>query len=233
MYRMKNNRTKTYYSRANNHKDVLRWLLAIILVMSVMTCAILNSNAAEASAETPKKAAEYQIKAIYLYNFLLFTEWPRYNNIKGDTEEKLPAITIGILGRDPFGDSFAEVEGKVIKSHKKRLVIKKLGSYDEKLDLTQCDLLFICQSEKDNLKEIVVRLSGLPVLTVADLPGFLERGGMINLVKRQKKVRWEINQGPVKKARLKLSSQLLRNAVRIVKASEPTSKETEEAATGQ
>lgn len=151
----------------------------------------------------------------------------------GRRKKKEAQVVIGILGRDPFGDSFAEVEGKVIKSHKKRLTIKRLGAYNEELDLTQCDLLFICQSEKGNVNEIVTRLNGRAILTVADLPGFLEKGGMINLVKRQKKVRWEINRRPVKKAKLKLDSQLLRNAVRIVKISKSTSEKTKNTATGQ
>ena len=54
---------------------------------------------------------------------------------------------------------------------------------------------------------------------------------MINLVKIEKKIRWEINQKPVKKARLKLSSQLLRNAVRIVKVSKTSSQKTEDITT--
>ena len=166
-----------------------------------------------------RQATEYQIKAVYLYNFLLFTKWPEDGESdasKDNPGEQQDTIMIGILGDDTFGDSFAEVEGKVIKSHKQKLVIMRLGRYHKRLDLSPCDLLFICESEKDKLAEILSSVGGEPVLTVADSGGFLETGGMINFVQRGKKVRWEINQTPVKRARLQLSSQLLRNAVRVV-----------------
>jgi hypothetical protein len=157
---------------------------------------------------------------VYLYKFLLFVDWPQ---VKPADITKEPAsnpekkiITIGILGKDPFGESFADVEGKLIKSKKKRLVIKRFGRFKGRLDLTECDLLFVCSSEKRWLGEIMKKVNGKSVLTVGDMDGFLEAGGMINLMKVGNKIRWEINRAPAKKAGLRISSQLLRNALRVV-----------------
>ena len=55
-----------------------------------------------------QKVSEYEIKAVYLYNFVLFVEWPEDENRK--------ELTIGILGKDKFGDSFNSVSGKKIKN---------------------------------------------------------------------------------------------------------------------
>jgi hypothetical protein len=197
------------------------------------------ASATYASDTSKRQATEYEIKAVYLYNFLLFVRWPDEQSSSsgagsassaagvGNTEresDNQQVITIGIVGDDPFGDAFAQVEGKLIKSKQKTLIIKRFGRYRKELDLHQCQLLFISPSERDNFKTILESLNRCAMLTVADNEGFLECGGMINLVKVEKKIRWEINQRPVKKAGLWLSSQLLRNAVRVVEIPEDSEK---------
>lgn len=216
---MTKDRTKSYIA-SPNRKGIVLWRLVItMLAVVVLASTILTSKTAEVygAAEKQRKATEYQIKAVYLYNFLLFVQWPKNNN---DTGQPDKTITIGILGDDPFADSFAQVEGKLIGSKKKILVIERLGPYNKDTDLSNCQLLFIDDSEKKNFKPLLRTLSGRPVLTVADTKGFLEAGGIINLVELRKKIRWEINQTPAKLARLRLNSQLLRNAVRIVQIPE-------------
>ncbi|MCD6395583.1 MAG: YfiR family protein, partial [Planctomycetes bacterium] len=125
-------------------------------------------------------------------------------------------IIIGIVGEDPFGESFREVEGKRVKASKRRLAVKRFGRYGKNTDLSGCDLLFVCELEKKHLSGILGLLKGKPVLTVGECSGFLEAGGMIDLVRIKNKIRWEINRTPVKKAQLKMSAQLLRNATRVV-----------------
>lgn len=171
------------------------------------------SGASSYVAASTKKASEYEIKAVYLYNFLLFASWPESDD---DDDGDAGNICIGIVGKDPFGDSFSEIEGKVIKSLNKKLLVKRYGSYKEGLGIEECKLLFVCSSEKGKLIEIVKELKGSRTLTIADVDGFLKYGGMIKLVKVKKKIRWEINRTPLKKANIRLSSQLLRSAVKIV-----------------
>ena len=166
-----------------------------------------------------RQASEYEIKAAYLYNFLLFTEWPEVKKADSDQQEAPTSdstITIGILGDDPFGTDFAKIEGKTLKASKKQIVIKRLGRFSAEMDLKQCELLFICRSEEENLEKIIKAIGDAPVLTVSESKEFLEAGGMINLVLVKKKVRWEINRTPIELARLQVNSQLLRNAVRTV-----------------
>ena len=200
----------------------------------VMMYAVANCAGDSAHAADPmlRRAKEYEIKAVYLYKFLLFVQWPE---VKPADIEKKPAsnptenvITIGIVGDDPFGESFKEVEGKLIKSKKKRLVIKRFGRFKSRLDLTECDLLFVCSSEKKILHKILEEVRGKPILTVGDTTGFLEAGVMMNLVEVGNKIRWEINRKPAKKAGLKMSSQLLRNALRVVEAPKADKKSDQE-----
>jgi bifunctional DNA-binding transcriptional regulator/antitoxin component of YhaV-PrlF toxin-antitoxin module len=83
--------------------------------------------------------------------------------------------------------------------------------------LKRCHLLFICPSEKKNVNEIIGLVKNQGVLTVADTQGFLDAGGIVNFVIEDNKVRFDINLTASEKARLKIRSQLLRLAKKVVK----------------
>jgi len=83
--------------------------------------------------------------------------------------------------------------------------------------LKKCYLLFISQSEKKNTKEIIELLKDSSVLTISDSQGFLDAGGVANFVIEDNKVRFDINLTASEKAGLKIRSQLLRLAKKIIK----------------
>jgi hypothetical protein len=72
-----------------------------------------------AAADSP---SEYQVKAIFLFNFSHFVDWPA-EAFKSPTE---PFI-IGVLGADPFGPRLDEaVRGEHIAGHP--LVVRRFNS---------------------------------------------------------------------------------------------------------
>ena len=197
--------------------NILLLFGALFLLVVLLADKPSQASFAYGRTASGKQASEYEIKAVYLYNFLLFTEWPKAEDAKNEDKDKhAETICIGVLGDDPFGNAFKEVEGKTVGGKGKKLVIKYYGRYKASKDITHCQMMFICSSEKKNVKHILRRLSKKPVLTIADMSGFVESGGMVNFVKAGKKIRWEINSTPVKRAGIKLSSQVLRNSTRIV-----------------
>ena len=56
----------------------------------------------------------------------------------------------------------------------------------------------------------------MKVLTVSDVPEFCERGGIIGLVKKDDKVRFEVNRAAADRAQLVLSSELLKVATKVI-----------------
>jgi hypothetical protein len=166
---------------------------------------------------------EYQVKAAFLYNFIQFVDWPE------ETSDSNEPITIGIIGNDPFGNAFEPIKDKKVKG--RAVVIKRFESFekpknstekdkpesDQEIEtLTKCHLLFICPSEQKNLKEIIDTVKDHGVLTVGEMEGFLESGGIINWFVEEKKIRFEINTAAAERAKLKIRSNLLRLAKRIV-----------------
>jgi hypothetical protein len=78
-----------------------------------------------------------------------------------------------------------------------------------------CDILFVGEGEEENLPLIFSRVQGHGVLTVSEIQGFAERGGIIRLFEEDKRLRFEINPGVAEQEGLRLSARLLKLA-RIV-----------------
>jgi hypothetical protein len=151
---------------------------------------------------------EYDVKAAFIYNFAIYIEWP-----EGFRSNPDRPFVVGVLGKDPFGPAIDRaLKGRTVQ--RRAVVVKR---FDRVEDALHCDILFIASPESLNSKHELAVLDRRPVLTIGDVDGFATRGGMINLVMEEKKVRFEINVEAMERAGLKPASQLLRLA-RIVDA---------------
>ncbi|MHC4552064.1 MAG: YfiR family protein [Planctomycetota bacterium] len=201
--------------RTHKRHPVFRRLLIIAIFSMILMTGTGLADEAMSEDSAQRKATEYKVKAVYIYNFLLFVNWPQTDQQAESDQNK--EVVIGILGKDPFGDSFKDVENKPLKGKKKTLRIKRLDQFTPQTSFDDCHLLFICQSEMEKLADILKKIDNKPILTVADSEGFAENGGMINLLMVGPKVRWEINQAAAEKTGLTISSQILRNATRVIR----------------
>jgi len=144
--------------------------------------------------------SEYMIKAAFLLNFARFVDWP-----EGSFKDGLSPINLLILGADPFGDTLDSIKEKTVKGRQLRI---KRGQNVE--DAVPCHILFISSSEKEKVSQIVKLLG--PVLTVSEIPRFCQQGGMVNFIKVENKIQFEINPEMAKQKRLSISSRLLKLA---------------------
>ncbi|HYG23559.1 MAG TPA: YfiR family protein [Verrucomicrobiae bacterium] len=156
----------------------------------------------------PRSAGEYQIKAVFLFNFTKFIEWPE----KSFASTNAPFV-ISIAGEDPLGGILDEVvRSEIVRG--RELVVKRVRAGEPAPD---CQILFISRAERDRLDEWVASMSGKPTLLVADSPKALERGVMVNLVVRDS-VRMEVNPAAAQTAGLQISSKLLNIATVVTPA---------------
>lgn len=150
-------------------------------------------------------APEYQIKAAFLFNFAKFVDWP-----PGAFSNDDSPIVIGVLGKNVFGHYLDDtIRNKTVNNRK--FEFKELTSANE---ATNCQILFISPSEKDNLAAIVNGLHNASVLTVSETDQFIKAGGMINFLIEDNKVRFQISDKAARKAGLRISSKLLSLAAR-------------------
>jgi hypothetical protein len=152
------------------------------------------------------KPTDFQVKAAYLYNFGRFVEWPAKTvATSGD------AFTVCVLGQDPFGPILdATLAGETIGG--RRVVAKRISVPQES---DKCQILFLSVTEDYRLNKIVEAVDNKAVLTVSDMPQFVERGGMIQFVLEGNRVRFEVNLAASQHAGLTLSSELLKVATAV------------------
>ena len=147
---------------------------------------------------------EYQVKAVFIYNFTKFTTWP-----DNDTPNA-GSINICIAGKDPFGKDIEGIDGK--SSAGKKIAIKRLGDGFKISSLAKCQIVFISRSEASRLPQILAAVKGDPILTVSDITGFAEAGGMIGLEKKGKRIGMRINIEALAESDINISSKVLRLA---------------------
>ena len=170
------------------------------LLLPLMTWALA---AVAPAGNTLAQSPEYQLKAVFLFNFAQFVEWPASAFPEPDTP-----LGICILGEDPFGGYLDEtVRGETVANHP--LAVRRYRTVDE---IKGCHILFVSRQEQGHVGQILDSLKGRSVLTVSDAERFASRGGMIRFVTDRNRIRLRINLEAARAANLTLSSKLLRPA---------------------
>ena len=165
----------------------------------VMACAAMFSFAAARGAEAPT-LSETQVKALFLFNFTKYVEWP-----ESAFASPTAPLTIGLLGDTELAEPLrALAAGKTVNGHP--IVIEDKITADK---ATNCHILFLSAARQKDLPQILPALRGQPVLAVGEYEKFTRLGGIVNFGRRDSKVRLEINTATAGEARLKLSAKLL------------------------
>jgi hypothetical protein len=165
----------------------------------------LLASRADALQERPE-VKEYDLKAAFLYNFLVFAEWPEaaFKNAEAP-------MVVGILGKDPF-DGALEKAFKDRTAHDRKIEIRIL---DGVKGGAACHLVFVPDAEKKNLGDLLTAAKDRNVLVVTESDGLAAKGAALNLVVENKRVKIEANPTAAGRVGVKLSAKLLKLA-RIV-----------------
>ncbi|MBK6399250.1 MAG: YfiR family protein [Bacteroidetes bacterium] len=165
-----------------------------IRILLLFTFMIFSSSAQKGAN------SEAKIKAVFLYNFTRFVEWPA----RSFSSETAPFV-IGIIGEDPFGAYIEQaIVGEKVNSHP--IVIRRFNSIAE---IEDCHILFVNLHDGGMIKQVVAHVSGKNILTVSDANNFAGWGGIIRFYSEESKVKIEINTTAAKAAQLSISSKLL------------------------
>ena len=175
----------------------LRRSLASLVVFTLLGMLMPSAMAA------PNGPQEYQVKAVFLFNFTQFIGWPPATPAEAQTP-----IVIGILGDDPFG-SYLDDTVRGEKVGDRPLVVRRYRHLD---DVDDCQILFISRSEAMHFEQIAARLKDRSILTVSDADQSGKRGGIVRFVTEKDRVKLHISVNSAKDAGLTISSKLLRVA---------------------
>jgi hypothetical protein len=171
---------------------------------------LLPGPPALAGDGSPTKA---DLQTACLYHFTKFVDWPPSAFPSADVD-----FVVGVLGRDAFSqpalpDLEKTIEGQMVNGH--HIHIRRIENFKDAAR-QGCHILFIASSETKRLEEIIRLVSSDSILTVSEIEGFAQRGGMIQFTTNpENKVRFEINPSAARRANLRMSSQLLNLATKL------------------
>lgn len=187
----------------------LRRMTPWMLVAGLALCPL-----AAASPREGAYGAEV-VRAVMLFNFVRFTDWPESALAENDP------YVIGVAGDRALEDElFKLAERQTIRDRRVRVVrVNSLRT------LAGCHALYVGPTSRldeegaPGVDELLREIGKKPVLTISDSATFLAQGGIINVyVGDEGKLRFEIAPKHAADAGLVLSSRLLALA-RIVDAS--------------
>jgi len=175
-------------------------------MVSRAACALLLAAAAAApvapaaQGDAPE-AGPHEVKAAFLMHFVSFVEW---GSERG-------AIRLCLIGEDEVTGVLEMLAGRAVRERTLEVLRP-----DDAAHLGSCDVLYLGGSEGARLAELAAVLgSARGVLTVSDIDGFVDAGGMIELVVDGRRVRFDVNLAAARQSGLRISSKLLRLARRV------------------
>jgi hypothetical protein len=157
-----------------------------------------------AVAGVVRAADEQQVKAAFIPHLAGFVTWPS----EVFTNDLAP-VKIGIVGDFNLGADFeTALTQKTMQGRK-----FSIQHCDFAEEMLRQNILLIAPDEKPaRVAEILAVTAGKPILTIGDRVGFASAGGVINFIKENGKVRFEVNVAAAAQNRLKINSRLLQVA---------------------
>ena len=184
---------------------ILRYGLAALIV--------IISTGWSPVARADDDVNDHLIEAAFIYNFTKFVEWPDGKAIGGQSN-----IDICVL--KSWGDNFIRDTADNFKvASTAKLALSLVEEKNWRSAPQHCHILFISDSEEEEGKidEIVSGLKGQPILTVSNIDGFAEKGGIIGFViTKGEKPKLVINVKAAAAAGLRIDAQLLEIALKVL-----------------
>ncbi len=183
--------------------NVFQYALHTKWLPRIMMLFIMLAGSSSLCADTSEEDVieEYQIKSVFMYNFANYFTWPATTFNQANQP-----FRICVLGKDPFGiDLDLVVEGEDVEGRK--VAVQRIQTFRRS---SNCQVLFVSESQQANLTKILAYVKRYPILTVSDVDDFAVRGGMVEFFNSaNNEVLFKIVPKIVKEAKLIVSANLL------------------------
>ncbi len=148
--------------------------------------------------------ANAKIKAIYIYNFTKYIEWPE--------AYKEGNFVVGVLGTSvPLVNELNKMAGsKTVGTQK--FEIKSVASPAE---CAKCHIVYILSDNSGQLPDVIGKVKGKSALIVTDKSGLATKGSGINFFVDGNKQKIELNRSNIERYKLKVASTLVEMSVQV------------------
>lgn len=146
---------------------------------------------------------EADAKAAYLYNFLVFGDWPR---------EPAPGgpLTLCVVGADSLDGALTRFARTPVRNRE-----VKVDYFVTAADVRRCHLLFVPEAQTSQLNPLLRAAAGAPVLVVTDAEGGLARGAMIELRPADRRLVFAVRVNALRAAGVQLPASVMRLAAEV------------------
>ena len=175
-----------------------------LLQLACGGCAALASLVLTRDSVSAQDVTEPALKAAFIFNFAKFTEWPP------DAASAEETFVLCVVGDAAVGDALAEaVKARVLAGHRMSVSSMTAGGPPRK-----CRVIYMSGVTAGQATQLVAGLQDAPVLTISDLEGFTELGGIARFFFEHGQLRFIVNLKSAERVHLTMSSRLLALAVR-------------------
>jgi hypothetical protein len=151
-------------------------------------------------AEAQAPMSESQIKAMFVYNFLKFVEWPAERSLGA----RDPFVVV-IIGEGATADAAEHfLEAKAVGD--RPLYVRRVR-WDQSLAGVRA--AFVVERDAKKLQHVLGAAAAAGVLTIGEGESFATNGGVIGLLVEDRKVRFDVDTAAAQSAGLRISSKLL------------------------
>jgi hypothetical protein len=141
------------------------------------------------------KAQEEKFKAIFIYNFTKYINWP---SKPGD-------FIITVLGNDAI---VGEIESIATKKTIGNLKIKVI-TINSPSDIGNCHIIYVSRGNADVLSKVAQKARELNILLITDKQNACSLGADINFINNGGKLTFEISKQNIENCGLQINSALL------------------------
>ncbi len=192
--------TRAHHGRGAAKRSGWRYLAWLLLAIG-LTFSSLHPAMSQEGSDAAVINREYPLKALFLYNFGSYVEWPP----DAFSSDRAPFV-IGVLGSAPLEGTLEDLAATKTIAGRPILV----ESFPSVQKIKPCQILFIARTIDARQRRLAVEtLRNQHVLIVGESAGFAGQGGSVNFFIESNKIRFEINPETVKQQELKISSKLL------------------------
>lgn len=175
----------------------MKKLLFILISLTLFTSSrvVTPDDSEEANA---------RIKAIYIYNFTKYIEWP-----DGYREG---SFVIGFIGNNSALLSELSKMANSKKVGSQSIEIRNISALD---DNTKFNIIFVLPENSAQLSEVISKTKGKSTLIITEKPGLAEKGSAINFIVEDNKQKIELNKANIEKYKLKVANSLVQMAKQV------------------
>lgn len=173
-------------------------LCAVVSLWGI--CALATGVTGHAANVYPEES----VKAEFLLRFTGYVEWPQRPQPGSN-------FVVAVLGANDVATHLEKLAaGRQVMGVP--VQVRRISSAAEGRD---AHVLYLASLRADRLRAAMRILGERSVLVVTDDENGLAGGGVINFLRADKRVRFEVSRGAARKAQLRISSDLLSVAARV------------------